>query len=44
MKRFLLLALTAGLLSSTAGFANEDFDQLIEKAGMSGIKKTSKKQ
>ena len=31
MKRFLLLALTAGLLSSTAGFANEDFDQLIEK-------------
>ena len=31
MKRFLLLALTAGLLSFTAGFANEDFDQLIEK-------------
>jgi len=30
MMRFLLLALTAGLLSSTAGFANEDFDQLIE--------------
>tara|TARA_Y100001968_G_scaffold8987_1_gene7658 strand:+ start:205 stop:333 length:129 start_codon:yes stop_codon:yes gene_type:complete len=30
MKRFLLLALTAGLLSSTAVFANEDYDQLIE--------------
>ena len=31
MYRFLFLALTAVLLSCTAGFANEDFDQLIEK-------------
>ena len=31
MNRFLFLALSAGLLSSTAGFANEDFDQLMEK-------------
>ena len=31
MQRFLLLALIACLLYSTAGFANEDFDQLMEK-------------
>ena len=31
MKHFLLLALTSGLLSSTDGFANEDFDQLMDK-------------
>ena len=31
MYRYLFLALTAVLLSSTAGFANEDFDQLMDK-------------
>tara|TARA_Y100001968_G_scaffold272112_1_gene264161 strand:- start:2199 stop:2657 length:459 start_codon:yes stop_codon:yes gene_type:complete len=31
MYRFLFLALITGLLSTIAGFANEDFDQLMEK-------------
>ncbi|WP_269615664.1 tetratricopeptide repeat protein [Prochlorococcus marinus] len=31
MSRFLLLAFTAVFLSPIAGFANEDFDQLMEK-------------
>ena len=31
MKRFLLIALGMGFLLPTAGFANEDFDQLMEK-------------
>ena len=31
MRRFLLLAFTAVVLSPIAGFANEDFDQLMEK-------------
>ena len=31
MRRFLLIALGMGFLLPTAGFANEDFDQLMEK-------------